>query len=89
MQQQALGVGDELVLGGIRLTLLAVEGGEALFGIIPPPPGDEEGLANLPVLSAELWQELLIQAQEGAQQVEGRFQDALGRPLRQPRQQRQ
>jgi hypothetical protein len=32
------------VLGdGIRLTLLAVDGGEAVFGFIPPHPGDLGG----------------------------------------------
>jgi hypothetical protein len=44
MQEHELRVGDELVLeGGTRLTILAVEGGEALLGITPAHPGDEAG----------------------------------------------
>jgi hypothetical protein len=44
MQEHALEVGEELVLaGGIRLTLLAVEAGEALLGITAPEPSDVGG----------------------------------------------
>jgi hypothetical protein len=44
MQEQALGVGEGLVIeGGICLTLLAVEAGEALLGITAPEPGGVAG----------------------------------------------
>jgi hypothetical protein len=44
MQEHALGVGEELVIGGgIRLTVLAVEAGEVLLGLTFPEPGDEGG----------------------------------------------
>ena len=44
MQEHALGVGEELVIdGGIRLTLLAVEADEVLFGITAPEPSDGAG----------------------------------------------
>jgi hypothetical protein len=44
MREYALGVGDELVIGGgTRLTLLAVEAGEVLFGLTAPEPGDVPG----------------------------------------------
>jgi hypothetical protein len=44
MQEHALGVGEELVIGGgIRLTVLAVEAGEVLLAITAPGPGDGGG----------------------------------------------
>jgi hypothetical protein len=44
MQEHALGVGEELVIaGGIYLTLLAVEAGEALLGITALEPSDVGG----------------------------------------------
>jgi hypothetical protein len=44
MEQYALGVGEELVLeGNIHITLLAVEGSEALLGITFPHLGDLGG----------------------------------------------
>jgi hypothetical protein len=39
MQEQALAVGEELVIeGGIRLTVLAVEAGEVLLSLTAPDP---------------------------------------------------
>ena len=44
MQEQALGVGEGLVIeGGICLTLLAVEAGEVLLGITASEPSDVAG----------------------------------------------
>jgi hypothetical protein len=44
MQEQALRVGEELVIeGSFRLTLLAVEAGEVLLGITAPEPSDVTG----------------------------------------------
>jgi hypothetical protein len=44
MQEHALGVGEELMIGGgIRLTVLAVEAGEVLLGITFPESGDVGG----------------------------------------------
>jgi hypothetical protein len=44
MQVHALGVGDELVIGGhIRLTLLAVEAGETLLAIAASETNDAAG----------------------------------------------
>jgi hypothetical protein len=44
MQEHALEVGDELVIGGdIRLTVLAVEADEVLLGLTFPEPGDVGG----------------------------------------------
>ena len=44
MQEHALGVGEELVIGGgIRLTVLVVEAGEVLLGLTFPEPGDVGG----------------------------------------------
>ena len=44
MQEQALRVGEELVIeGSFRLTLLAVEAGEVLLGITAPEPSDMAG----------------------------------------------
>ncbi|HKB35204.1 MAG TPA: hypothetical protein VKD72_02040 [Gemmataceae bacterium] len=44
MQEYALVVGEELVIGGgIRLTLLAVEAGEVLLSITAPEPSDVAG----------------------------------------------
>jgi hypothetical protein len=41
MQEYALSVGEELVIGGgIRLTVLAVEAGEVLLGLTAPEPGE-------------------------------------------------
>jgi hypothetical protein len=40
MQDQALRVGDELLIQGhVRLTILAVEGDEVVFGITAEPDG--------------------------------------------------
>jgi len=44
MQEYVLTVGEELVIeGGTRLTLLAVEAGEALLGVTAPEPGGVAG----------------------------------------------
>src|SRR5262249_41864533 len=44
MQEQALRVGEELVIeGSFRLTLLAVEAGEVLLGLTAPEPSDVAG----------------------------------------------
>jgi hypothetical protein len=44
MQEHALGVDEELVIGGgIRLTVLAVEAGDVLLAISVPEPGDVGG----------------------------------------------
>ena len=44
MPEHALGVGEELDIGGgIRLTVLAVEAGEVLLGLTFPEPGDVGG----------------------------------------------
>jgi hypothetical protein len=59
MQEHELRVGDELVLeGGICLTLLAVEGPEAVFGITCLHPEDAADPAALPGLPTDLWEEL-------------------------------
>ncbi len=44
MQEHALAVGEELVIGGgVRLTVLAVDAGDVLLGLTAPEPGDGGG----------------------------------------------
>jgi hypothetical protein len=46
MYEHALELGEELVIEGIRLTVLAVEPGEVLLGITAPEPSDVGGTGD-------------------------------------------
>ena len=45
MESSMIQVGEELVIGGVLLTMVAIDGDEVVFGVSYPEPSAEENLA--------------------------------------------